>query len=203
MVTDPVAAPRRWCSATPMACGRPTRPTSVASGSPNVLCNSDPPTAEELVAATEFASGEAGSGICRGSRRTGADLGGVAGTMTTLSAIGMGLPEYDSDVIHLSRISLPDLNSVCERLIAMTRVDRAELGPMHPGRVDVIGGGSLVTMQLAREFSGRAGITELVVSEHDIPTASPSVCCPLIPEELSGELASRPCLEPARSEVLR
>ena len=86
----------------------------------------------------------------------------------------------------------------------MTRADRAELGPMHPGRVDVIGGGSLVTMQLAREFSGRAGITELVVSEHDILDGIALGLLPfLIPEELSGELASRPCLEPARSEVLR
>ncbi len=129
---------------------------------------SDPPTAEELVAATEFASERLAQAFAAVPVEQARTWVGVAGTMTTLSAIGMGLPEYDSDVIHLSRISLPDLNSVCERLIAMTRADRAELGPMHPGRVDVIGGGSLVTMQLAREFSGRAGITELVVSEHDI-----------------------------------
>jgi exopolyphosphatase / guanosine-5'-triphosphate,3'-diphosphate pyrophosphatase len=39
---------------------------------------------------------------------------------------------------------------------------------MHPGRVDVIGGGSLVMRVLAEELAERAGITELVVSEHDI-----------------------------------
>ena len=99
-----VAAPRRWCSATTMACRRPTRPTSVASGSPNVLCTG-PTHGRRAGCRNRIRVGEAGSGICRGSRRTGADLGGVAGTMTTLSAIGMGLPEYDSDVIHLSRIA--------------------------------------------------------------------------------------------------
>jgi exopolyphosphatase/guanosine-5'-triphosphate,3'-diphosphate pyrophosphatase len=39
---------------------------------------------------------------------------------------------------------------------------------MHPGRVDVIGGGAIVVEELARELQARAGITELVVSEHDI-----------------------------------
>jgi len=39
---------------------------------------------------------------------------------------------------------------------------------MHPGRADVIGGGAIVTRVLAQELAERAGITELVVSEHDI-----------------------------------
>ena len=50
----------------------------------------------------------------------------------------------------------------------MPREKRAALGPMHPGRVDVIGGGAIVVEELARELHTRAGITELVVSEHDI-----------------------------------
>jgi exopolyphosphatase/guanosine-5'-triphosphate,3'-diphosphate pyrophosphatase len=43
-----------------------------------------------------------------------------------------------------------------------------EFGAMHPGRVDVIGGGALIVSVLADELAKRAGITELVVSEHDI-----------------------------------
>jgi exopolyphosphatase/guanosine-5'-triphosphate,3'-diphosphate pyrophosphatase len=50
----------------------------------------------------------------------------------------------------------------------MTRRQRAALGPMHEGRVDVIGGGAIVVEELARELGARAGIDELVVSEHDI-----------------------------------
>ena len=46
----------------------------------------------------------------------------------------------------------------------MTRAERAELPVMHPGRVDVIGGGALV---LARVVA-RVGLPEVVVSEHDI-----------------------------------
>ena len=50
----------------------------------------------------------------------------------------------------------------------MPRQQRATLGVMHPGRVDVIGAGALVTDALATQMHERAGITELVVSEHDI-----------------------------------
>ena len=50
----------------------------------------------------------------------------------------------------------------------MPREQRAALGPMHPGRVDVIGAGALIVAVLADELRTRAGITELVASEHDI-----------------------------------
>jgi exopolyphosphatase/guanosine-5'-triphosphate,3'-diphosphate pyrophosphatase len=53
-------------------------------------------------------------------------------------------------------------------LIAMTRQQRAALGPMHEGRVDVIAGGAIVVEELASALSSRAGIDDLVVSEHDI-----------------------------------
>ena len=96
------------------------------------------------------------------------DVAGIRSRLDHLAALGAGLTEYDSEKIHLSRISLADLDRVCWDLVHMTRADRAALGPMHPGRVDVIGGGSLVTLELAKVLAERAGITELVVSEHDI-----------------------------------
>lgn len=93
---------------------------------------------------------------------------GVAGTMTTLAALAAGLTTYDPEAIHLSRVGFDDLLRVCGDLIAMTYRQRAALGPMHEGRIDVIGGGALIVEELARELRSRAGITELVVSEHDI-----------------------------------
>ncbi len=92
----------------------------------------------------------------------------VAGTATTLAAVAMGLRTYDPERIHLSRLGLDDVRQTARRLEAMPRDERRALGPMHPGRVDVIGGGSLVMRVLAEELAERAGITELVVSEHDI-----------------------------------
>ncbi|HET9876233.1 MAG TPA: Ppx/GppA phosphatase family protein [Mycobacterium sp.] len=93
---------------------------------------------------------------------------GVAGTMTTLSALAQGMTVYDAAVIHLSRVRYDELFAVCGRLITMTRAQRAALGPMHPGRADVIGGGAIVVQELAGILRERAGIGELIVSEHDI-----------------------------------
>ncbi|SFT83514.1 exopolyphosphatase / guanosine-5'-triphosphate,3'-diphosphate pyrophosphatase [Actinopolyspora lacussalsi subsp. righensis] len=93
---------------------------------------------------------------------------GVAGTVTTLSALAHGLSEYDPAAIHLSRVSRGSVDETARELLAMDHDQRAALGPMHPGRVDVIGGGALVVSVLAAELAERAGITDITVSEHDI-----------------------------------
>ncbi|MGC0362838.1 exopolyphosphatase/guanosine-5'-triphosphate,3'-diphosphate pyrophosphatase [Rhodococcus sp. 27YEA15] len=129
---------------------------------------SDPPTAEQVSEARAFATeklAEAFAAVPVGQAHTWV---GVAGTMTTLAAIAQDLPEYDAEKVHLSRISFDQLAEVCNRLITMPRSERAAFGPMHPGRVDVIGGGAIVTTVLADALSEKAGISELVVSEHDI-----------------------------------
>ncbi|MFD4368315.1 exopolyphosphatase [Rhodococcus sp. NPDC058521] len=128
----------------------------------------DPPTAEQVEAARAFASAQLATTFAKVDIDKARTWVGVAGTMTTLAAIAKNLPEYDADQVHLSRIPLEGVHEVCSRLLAMTHEDRAALGPMHPGRVDVIGGGAIVTEVLAETFAARAGITELVVSEHDI-----------------------------------
>jgi exopolyphosphatase/guanosine-5'-triphosphate,3'-diphosphate pyrophosphatase len=88
--------------------------------------------------------------------------------MTTLAALAQKMTTYDPEAIHLSRVPVGDLVAVCDELIAMTRTQRAALGPMHEGRVDVIGGGAIIVEELAQALGRRAGIEELVVSEHDI-----------------------------------
>ena len=93
---------------------------------------------------------------------------GVAGTFTTLSALAQELGEYDSERIHNSTVSLDRMRQVCGDLVAMSVADRLALGPMHPGRADVIGGGSLVAAALCDEMERRAGLHELTVSEKDV-----------------------------------
>ncbi|GGC68499.1 Ppx/GppA family phosphatase [Hoyosella rhizosphaerae] len=93
---------------------------------------------------------------------------GVAGTMTTLAALAHNLKTYDPNKIHLSTTSFTRLNEVCEKLIGATRDERLALGPMHPGRADVIGGGAIITRVLADEIGAISGIDTLTVSEHDI-----------------------------------
>lgn len=130
--------------------------------------HSDPPAAGEIAAAREAVRAQLALTFEVVPVRTAHTWVGVAGTFTTLAALAHRLDVYDPAAIHLSRVPLRRLAEVTSSLIAMPRAQRAALGPMHEGRVDVIGGGAIVVEELARELSERAGITELVVSEHDI-----------------------------------
>ena len=130
--------------------------------------HSDPPTALEVAAARDMVRerlGEALRAVPVDDARTWV---GVAGTMTTLSALAQKMTTYDPQAIHLSRVGFTELLVVCDELIGMTRAQRAALGPMHEGRVDVIAGGAIAVEELAYALGQRAGINELIVSEHDI-----------------------------------
>ncbi|TDB87446.1 Ppx/GppA phosphatase family protein [Actinomadura sp. 7K534] len=91
-------------------------------------------------------------------------LVGLAGSVTTVAGIALDLPEYDSERIHLSRITATQVHEVTRRLLHATRAERAEIPVMHPGRVDVIGAGALILDRIMREY----GFGAVVVSERDI-----------------------------------
>ena len=130
--------------------------------------HSDPPTPDEVAAARQVVRERLDVALRVVPVEGARTWVGVAGTMTTLSALAHNMTTYDSAAIHLSRVAGGDLLAVCERLIGMPRAERAALPPMHEGRADVIAGGAIVVEELARELSARAGIDELTVSEHDI-----------------------------------
>ncbi|BBX72321.1 hypothetical protein MSHI_02270 [Mycobacterium shinjukuense] len=130
--------------------------------------HSDPPTPQEVMAARRVVREKLADALRVVPVERARTWVGLAGTMTTLSALAHRMATYDSAAIHLSRVPGRDLLAVCERLIGMTRSQRAALPPMHAGRADVIGGGAIVVEELARELRTRAGIDELTVSEHDI-----------------------------------
>ncbi|CAB4898348.1 MAG: exopolyphosphatase [Actinobacteria bacterium] len=93
-----------------------------------------------------------------------ATLVGLAGSVTTVAALALGLPAYDAAAIHGARIPVGAVRSVTAGLLTSTRARRAALPVMHPGRVDVIGGGALVL----RVIMDALAVDEVVVSEHDI-----------------------------------
>ncbi|MDT5013218.1 MAG: exopolyphosphatase / guanosine-5-triphosphate,3-diphosphate pyrophosphatase [Mycobacterium sp.] len=130
--------------------------------------HSDPPTATEIAAAREVVRERLGEALRIVPVDRAREWIGVAGTMTTLSALAQKMATYDPAAIHLSRVGFPELLEVCDRLIGMTRAQRSALGPMHEGRVDVIAGGAIVVQELAYALRQRAGIERLTVSEHDI-----------------------------------
>ncbi|HOB50409.1 MAG TPA: Ppx/GppA phosphatase family protein [Mycobacterium sp.] len=130
--------------------------------------HSDPPTAAEVAQAREVVRERLAPALQAVPVQQARTWVGLAGTFTTIAALAHRLPAYDSDAIHLSRVPFADLLAVCDELIGMTRNQRAALGPMHEGRVDVIGGGAIVVQELAAAIGDRTTIGELVVSEHDI-----------------------------------
>ena len=130
--------------------------------------HSDPPTAIEVATARAVVRERLAEALRIVPVEQAKTWVGVAGTFTTIAALAQGMDTYDSEAIHLSRIRFSDMLAVCDDVIGMTRAQRAILGPMHEGRVDVIGGGAIVVQELAAALGERAGIEELVVSEHDI-----------------------------------
>ena len=124
----------------------------------------DPPTAEQIqavVADVNAAIDEASADVPIADADA---LVGVAGTITTVAAMVLGLEVYDSDAIHGARISGSQIGDATERLATMTHDERAAVRVIHPGRVDVITAGAIIL----RTVVERAGLTEIVVSEHDI-----------------------------------
>ncbi|MFB7278603.1 exopolyphosphatase [Streptomyces hydrogenans] len=124
----------------------------------------DPPTAEEA----EAIRADVRAALDLAAETvpiTGADtLVGLAGSVTTVAAIALGLPEYDSEKVHHSRVSRAQVDEVVARLLASTHDERAAIPVVHPGRVDVIVAGALVLQEIVE----RVGAAEVVVSEHDI-----------------------------------
>lgn len=124
----------------------------------------DPPTAEQVAAIRadiEAALDLAAETVPLAEART---LVGLAGSVTTVAAIALGLEAYDSARIHHSRIPYETVREVSERMLTLTHAERAAIPVMHPGRVDVIGAGALVLLAIME----RIGAREVVVSEHDI-----------------------------------
>jgi len=124
----------------------------------------DPPARAEILAATadiEAALDQVADAIDVTKART---LAGLAGSVTTVAAIALGLAAYDSERIHHARISAARVHEIAAELLAMTRADRAAIAVMHPGRVDVIGAGALILDRIMARF----GFAEVLVSEHDI-----------------------------------
>ena len=124
----------------------------------------DPPGGGEIAAARadiDAALDVVASKIPVSSART---LVGLAGSVTTVAALVLGLDSYQAERIHHSRVSAAAVREVTASLLGQTRAERARLAVMHPGRVDVIGGGALVLTQIMERF----GFDEVLVSEHDI-----------------------------------
>src|SRR3954451_8654716 len=126
--------------------------------------SSDPPGREEEESATRAVDDALGTlpsyGVDIGERPP---PGGVAGTVTTIAALLLGLRTWDRERVHHSRFPLSDVHDLIDRLLRLTAGAREEMG-VPPGRSDVTAAGAVILDRVLR----RSGATVLTVSDSDI-----------------------------------
>jgi len=147
-------------------------PTVLAAHSVDIGCvrmterhlDADPPTREQV----EATRADVDAAIALASASVPVDrarsLVGLAGSVTTVAAIHLGLEENDPRAIHGSLVPAADVRRISDMLLAMPHRERVLIPVMHPGRVDVIAAGALVL----RRIVDATGVRQVVVSEHDI-----------------------------------
>jgi exopolyphosphatase/guanosine-5'-triphosphate,3'-diphosphate pyrophosphatase len=125
---------------------------------------SDPPTPAEVAAARADIGAALDVVAAKIAATDARTLVGLAGSVTTVAGLALGLDAYDADRIHHARIAAGQVHEQTARLLAQSHAERARLGVMHPGRVDVIAGGALVLEAIMARF----GFADVLASEHDI-----------------------------------
>ena len=128
----------------------------------------DPPTPDETAAATAAVDAALDEALTHVPVAAVRALVGLAGSVTTVTAHALDLDRYDSTRIDGAVLGVDQVLCACDDLLHRTRAERAALGFMHPGRVDIIGAGALVWSRVVRRVAAASGLTEVVTSEHDI-----------------------------------
>jgi exopolyphosphatase / guanosine-5'-triphosphate,3'-diphosphate pyrophosphatase len=128
------------------------------------LMRSDPPTTQEIGAAVRAIDEALDTLPSYGveAARAGTVVG-VAGTVTTLAAVLLGLTSWDRSKVHHAPLDVADLHELTQRLLTMTAAERQTLG-IPEGRADVIGAGALILERVLL----RSEVSTLLVSDSDI-----------------------------------
>jgi exopolyphosphatase / guanosine-5'-triphosphate,3'-diphosphate pyrophosphatase len=124
----------------------------------------DPPTAEELSACAAAVQALLAERVPDEIRERTTAAIGVAGTLTSIAALALGLDEYERERVHGARLTAAELGEQLDRLAAVPVARRRELRPLDPDRAPVIVAGAVI----AREALSFFGLDELEISERDI-----------------------------------
>lgn len=136
--------------------------------------HTDPPTDDEISSAISDIDthiDEALKVVPVGKART---IIGVSGSVTTMTALAMGLKHYDHSAVDGACIGLEQAYTVNDRFLHMSRDRRRTYATIHPGRVDVVGGGAVVWSRVLERVSKAAyedhgGVLDtFVASEHGL-----------------------------------
>ena len=136
---------------------------------------SDPPSPDELARIGDDI--DRALTAANGAKRE-STLVGVAGTVTTLAAIGLELDSYDSARVHGHRLTRTTVSDLFAHLAALPLAERTKLPGLDPRRADVIVVGSLIVERVMTALAK----TELVVSDRGVRWG--------LAEELAAEVAA-------------
>ena len=129
---------------------------------------SDPPLPAQLQAIEADVARElAGAAPLAPGNRASAGritLVGVAGTVTTLKALELGLERYDAARVHGAALTLSAVETLCAKLASLSLAERQQLPGLEPKRADVIVAGAIIVRDLLR----RSGAPEMVVSDRGV-----------------------------------
>ena len=143
--------------------------------------HSDPPTRSELDGCAAAAQALFAERVPDEVRSSTTSAIGVAGTITSLAALALGLDEYDRDRVHGSRLSATALSEQLERVASVPVAERRTIPALDPDRAPVIVAGAVI----AREALSFFGLDELEISERDILDGAVLAAAEL-PEEEEG-----------------
>ncbi len=127
--------------------------------------HSDPPAPEELSQALDVVRGHLDD-VARVIPSV-ADVRhfvGLAGTVTTMAAVELGLATYDRDRIHHFVLTRAAAEDVFRTLATESRRRRLHNPGLEEARADVIVGGAVIVVSIMRYFE----LAECLVSEADI-----------------------------------
>jgi exopolyphosphatase/guanosine-5'-triphosphate,3'-diphosphate pyrophosphatase len=123
--------------------------------------STDPPSQEDLDAATRAA--DAAFARLPALETDGPPIG-IAGTVTTLAAVSLGMTSYDGSLVHGHIMETSEVERIVLRLACVNVAERKRVPGIHPGRADVIVAGGTVVLAVLR----RLGAGAMQVSDRGI-----------------------------------
>ena len=89
---------------------------------------------------------------------------GIAGTVTTLSAVKQGLEPYNSDLIHKYKLSLKDIKDTKNLFLKNQISDRKKIKGLAPKQAEVILAGNIICEKIMKKYA----IKEILVSDRGL-----------------------------------
>jgi exopolyphosphatase / guanosine-5'-triphosphate,3'-diphosphate pyrophosphatase len=141
---------------------------------------SDPPSARELTECAGYVQSLLNERVPPGLQATHAI--GVAGTVTTLATLHLGLDVEDPERVHGHTLTTSWIAEELGLLAGIPVAKLRERPGLHPERAPVIVAGAVVVLEALRYF----GFDELEVSEHDIMHGA-ALAAAELPESEQGD----------------